>query len=128
MVAHGAWLLRLNAILNAALPSGFQGAVRLANVKADRAILLVENGAMAAKLRQMSLRLQATLRTAGVECTGVEIKVQPQETQLKSRDSVAKPLSGTSCQTLLGFAETLPEGDVLRAALERLVRQAARVD
>jgi hypothetical protein len=126
VMAHGSLLLKLNGILAQALPVSFRQAVRVANIKSGQVILLAENGAIAVKLRQMATRLQTAFRTAGVECTGVDIKVQPSETLFESMGSATKPLSDISVEHIHKLAISLPEGDVLRLALERLVDRAAR--
>ena len=125
-MAHGSLLLKLNGVLTQSLPSSLQGVVRVANVKSGKVILLVENGSVAAKLRQMATRLQTLFRTAGVECNGVEVKVQPSETLFESTGSTVKPLSDAGCSHLEKLSSSLPEGDGLRKALEHLLSRAAR--
>ncbi|MEY4592938.1 MAG: hypothetical protein RIR18_1833 [Pseudomonadota bacterium] len=126
VMAHGALLLRLNGMLAQALPSVLQGAVRVANIKSGKVILMAENGSVAVKLRQMATRLQTAFRAAGVECNGVDVKVQPSEILSESMSSSTKPLSATSCQHLQTLSDSLPEGSDLRGALEKLLSRVAR--
>ena len=126
VMAHGALLLKLNGILALALPMNLRQAVRVANIKSGQVVLLAENGATAVKLRQMATRLQTAFRTAGVECNGVDVKVQPSETLFESMGSVIKPLSDVGADHIHKLVISLPEGDVLRLALERLLNRSAR--
>lgn len=126
VMAHGSLLLKLDGVLAQALSDGLRGAVRVANVKSGKVTLLVENGSVAAKLRQMATRLQTVFRTAGIECSGVEVKVQPLEILFESKSSTVKPLSEVGISHLQNLSNSLPEGEPLRAALEHLVAQAAR--
>ena len=125
VMAHAGQLLRLNGVLQRLVPTNFRGAVRVANVKAGKIIILAENGSVAVKLRQMATRLQASFLAAGAECKAIEVKVQPSENHYETKGSHQKPLSSATRGSLQGFANTLSDNDPLRTALEHLIRNAA---
>jgi hypothetical protein len=128
VMAHAGLLLRLNGVLERIVPINFRGAVRVANVKAGKIIILAENGSVAVKLRQMATRLQASFIAAGAECKSIDVKVQPSENHYETKASHQKPLSSISCGSLQGFANTLSADDPLRVALEHLIHNAAHAE
>ncbi|MEY2632592.1 MAG: hypothetical protein RIR00_1246 [Pseudomonadota bacterium] len=126
VIEHARLLLRLSRRLEQLAPYGLGGAARVANYKSGRVVIHTDNGAVAAKLRQFSRRLQDGFLAAGLECNGVDIKVQPRQNLEQSRTSQQKPLSPRTCETLLKQSRNLPEGSPLKAALEELLERVAR--
>ena len=125
VMAHARLLLKLSRRFAAVAPVGLRHAAHVANYKSGKIIIHADNGAVAAKIRQMSQRLGDELSKGGVECSGIEVKVQPSTIPSQSTSSALKPLSGKAFATLRSTAETLPQGK-LREALNTLLARAAR--
>jgi hypothetical protein len=122
ILAHGRLLLKLSRRYEAVAPAGLAHVSRVANFKLGKLVIHADNGAVAAKLRQMGTSLCRLLSTEGVECRVVEIKVQPREIPYRSSPSKPNPLSANAGSTLRRTAENLPEGSPLRAALDKLLK------
>lgn len=125
VMAHARLLLKLSRRFAAIAPIGMRNAARVANYKSGIVVIHTENGAVAAKLRQMSRRLSNDLSQGGLECSDVEVKVQPRQNLRQSSTSTLKPLSGKAFGMLKSTSENLPPGP-LRAALEHLLARAVR--
>ena len=69
-------LLAMQSALAEVLPGSLATSSRVALVKAGELILFADNGAVAAKLRQMAPRILMRLRQRGYEITGIHLKVQ----------------------------------------------------
>ncbi len=86
-------------------------------------IIAADNGAIAAKLRQLSADLISSLRTRGCEVTGIQIKVQ-----VRAQTAVPRPpqrkLGKAARHSLEDLAARLPEGP-LRTSLHRLLKRSA---
>ena len=123
VMAHARLLLKLTRRLRNALPEPLDSAAQVANFKSGRIVIHAENGAVAAKIRQMSQRLCSELSVEGLECNGIEVKVQPRQIPWQSRASQRNPLSGGAVGSLRAIATTLPPGP-LRAALETLLARS----
>lgn len=125
LAAHAGRLLKLQQIIEATVPSSLAKLCRVANYKLGVVVIHADNGAVAAKLRQMAPSLGDELRSSGTEVTEIRIKVQP-------RDAIPLPLPSISVavisiqakQGLTKLSAELPEGSSLKAALERLVNRA----
>jgi hypothetical protein len=127
VMAHARLLLKLSRRFEAAAPAGLRHAARVANYKLGTVIIHADNGAVAAKIRQLSQRLSNELSKGGAECSGIDVKVQPRQIPSQSTSSTQKPLSGKTIGILESTAETLPQGP-LRAALDLLLKRAARAE
>jgi hypothetical protein len=125
VMAHARLLLKLSRRFAAVAPVGLRHAAHVANYKSGRIIIHADNGAVAAKIRQMSQRLGDELSKGGVECSGIEVKVQPSTIPSQSTSSTQKPLSDKALAALRSTARSLPEGG-LRQALDKLLERAAR--
>lgn len=121
VLAHAELLLRLSRRYEAIAPSGLGHVSRVANYKSGKIIIHADNGAAAAKLRQMSGSLCQHFLKDLPECTGVEIKVQPREIPYQSSPSKPAALSDKAWSRLNETAHSLPSGTPLRAALEQLL-------
>jgi hypothetical protein len=128
VLAHGERLLKLNGIAKNALPCSLQGAIRVGNFKSNKVIILVENGSIATKLRQMGSRILSGFRAAGFECNEVEIKVQPTEKPFESKRSRIPTISTAGCNSLSSFAATLAPDTSLRLAIERLISRSSHTN
>lgn len=124
LMAHARLLQKLACRYEEIAPAGLGHASCVANYKSGIIVIHADNGAVASKLRQMSLRLSDAFRQSGVQCSGIDIKVQPREIPCQSIASTQKPLSDKSAETLKVTASGLPQGSPLRAALEHLLARA----
>ena len=125
VMAHARLLLKLARRFEAVAPAGLRHSAHVANYKLGTVIIHADNGAVAAKIRQLSQRLSDELSKGGTECNGIEVKVQPRQIPCQSMGSLQKPLSSRACGVLRSTSENLPKGP-LRDALEALLASAAR--
>lgn len=125
IMAHARLLQKLARRFEAIAPPALRHAARVANYKSGKVVIHTEYGAVAVKIRQMSRRLCDELSLGGLECSEIEVKVQPRQTRAQSSTSTIKPLSGKAFDMLQATSEALPKGP-LRAALENLLNRAVR--
>lgn len=125
VMAHARLLTRLAARFASVAPGGLGQAAHVANYRNGVLVIHAENGAVAAKLRQLSRRLCDRISFEGCECSDIEVKVQPGQLPFRSTTSTLKPLSGKALGVLRERAESLPGGP-LRAALDLLLARAAK--
>lgn len=125
VMAHARLLLKLARRFEAVAPAAFRYAAHVANYKSGTVVIHTDNGAVAAKIRQMSQRLCAELSKGGAECIVMEVKVLPRQIQRESISSTLKPISEEACLALRSTTEKLPKGP-LRAALDHLLERAAK--
>ena len=126
-MAHARLLLKLSRRFEAVAPAGLRHSAHVANYKLGTIIIHADNGAVAAKIRQLSQRLSNELSKGGAECSGIEVKVQPRQIPSQSTSSTQKPLSDKAIGILRSTTENLPKGP-LREALDRLLERAARAE
>ena len=127
VMAHARLLLKLSRRFEAVAPAGLRHSAHVANYKLGTIIIHADNGAVAAKIRQLSQRLSNELSKGGAECSGIEVKVQPRQIPSQSTSSTQKPLSDKAIGMLRSTTENLPKGP-LREALDKLLERAARVE
>ena len=127
VMAHARLLLRLERGFAASVPAGLAAAAHVANYKSGKLIIHADNGAVAAKLRQMGTRICSELSKSGAECSGIDVRVQPRQIRTHSSTSTEKPLSMKTVAQLRSTAKTLPKGP-LQAALETLLTRAAKAE
>jgi hypothetical protein len=125
MMAHARLLMKLTNRFDAVAPTALRQSAHIANYKSGRIIIHADNGAIAAKLRQMNRRLCDELSFVGVECNEIEVKVQPRQIPERSTISTCKPISDKAAGLLRSTVEMLPKGP-LRDALDQLLQRAAR--
>ncbi|MCE1238768.1 MAG: DUF721 domain-containing protein [Azonexaceae bacterium] len=125
LMAHARLLTKLSGRFHEIAPGGLREAAHVANYRAGTLIIHAENGAVAAKLRQLSRRLCDRLSFEGCECNEIEVKVQPKQLPFRSMTSTLKPLSGKTAGILRSTVEALPKGP-LRHALDTLLQRSAR--
>lgn len=92
----------------------------------ERQILTLgaENGAIAAKLRQLAPQLVEQLQTNGAEVNGIRVKVQVANSRLGPTRR-PRSLSSAGQRQIAELAQNLPES-ALRSALERFVTNSKR--
>ena len=125
VLAHARLLMKLTNLYQEIAPTHLGQASHLANYKSGIIVIHAVSGAVAAKLRQLAPTLADGFSKQGVECNGVQIKVQARKTTAQSTTSTAKPLTRRTSHTLEGLRDSLPSSP-LRAALETLLTRSAR--
>ncbi len=111
-------LAALQRLLEQAVPPAMARYCRVAAFERHTLTVACDNGAVAAKLRQLSTEIAAQFQARGHEITVIQVRVQvnlPRKTALHR----ARPLSPSGKKQLTQFAASLPDSP-LRAALERL--------
>lgn len=123
LTAHAGHLLKLQRIIDTTIPSALLQACRIANYRLGIVFIHADNGAVAAKLRQLAPSLCEELRSGGRQITEIRVKVQPRECPPPRINTESVPALGLrSKQGLTDLANGLPEDSPLRASLERLLR------
>ena len=125
VMAHARLLVKLTHLYQEIAPTHLGQASSLANYKSGIIVIHAVSGAVAAKLRQMAPTLVEGFSKRGVECNGVQVKVQARKINTQSRASTQKPLSSRTSRTLEGLRDSLPDSP-LRSALETLLTHAAK--
>jgi len=126
LAAHAGRLLKLQRLFQAAVPAALAQTCRVANYRLGVVFVHAENGAVAAKLRQISPSLCKVFCSGGEQVTEIQVKVQPLNAAAHNRSrpkaAVLEEPSRESIGRLLG---SLPEGP-LRDALGRLLKYAEK--
>jgi len=123
LTGHAARLLRLRQVFEAAVPRQLARSARVANLKLGKLIIHADNGAVAAKLKQIIPTLVDAFRKNSAEVTGIEVKVQPREdTGTAASPESHAPLCDYAKHGLTSLAESLPADSPLRGALRHLVK------
>jgi hypothetical protein len=125
VLAHARLLIKLTHLYQDIAPANLSQASRLANYKSGIIVIYAANGVLAAKLRQLAPTLAEGFSQRGIECNGVQVKVQALESHAQSRTSTRKPLSARASGELERLRDALPASP-LRAALEILLARAAK--
>ncbi len=108
-----------------AAPAPLAGASRVIGFEHRILTLGADNGAVAAKLRQITPQLVEQLQANGAEVTGIRVKVQVANI-LAPRKPVARSISAAAQQQVAGLAANLPDSP-LKSALQRLARRGKQV-
>ena len=125
VLAHARLLMKLTALYQEIAPAHLGQASSLANYKSGTIVIHAASGAVAAKLRQLAPTLADGFSRRGVECNGVQIKVQAPKITAQSMASTKKPLTPRTSHTLEGLRDSLPSSP-LRTALATLLTRSAR--
>ena len=123
VLAHARLLIKLANLYQKIAPAHLSQASTLANYKSGIIVIHATSGAVAAKLRQLAPSLADGFSKKGIECNGVQVKVQAPETNAQSMTSTQKPLSIKAEQSLCELRDHLPQSP-LRSALENLLARA----
>ena len=125
VMAHARLLIKLTHIYQEIAPIHLGQASSLANYKSGVIVIHAVSGAVAAKLRQLAPTLVEGFSKRGIECNGVQVKVQARKINTQSKASPQKPLSSRSSRSLEDLRDSLPDSP-LRSALESLLTHAAK--
>ena len=123
VLAHARLLIKLANLYQKIAPAHLSQASTLANYKSGIIVIHATSGAVAAKLRQLAPSLADGFSKKGIECNGVQVKVQAPEINTQSMTSTQKPLSIKAEQSLCELRDHLPQSP-LRNALENLLARA----
>ena len=123
VLAHARLLIKLANLYQKIAPAHLSQASTLANYKSRIIVIHATSGAVAAKLRQLAPSLADGFSKKGIECNGVQVKVQAPEINTQSMTSTQKPLSIKTEQSLCELRDHLPQSP-LRSALENLLARA----
>ena len=116
----------LEQFLLEAAPSALARASRVANLKAGTLVILADNAAVAAKLRQLAPRLLLHFQERGIEVTVIRVEVQVKPHKIKAEDPVTKrPLPPEAIKDFSALSDALPASP-LKSALARLVARQRR--
>ncbi len=109
-------------------PPDMVRASRVVNNRNGMLVIAADNGAIAAKLRQLAPRLLKNMQKQGVEVTGIRVQVQVERTSPAPRIRVEKtPLTIDSIDNFENLSKQVKDPD-LRSALARFAarRRSAR--
>ena len=127
VMAHAKLLIKLAQLYKTIAPTHLSQSSSLANYKSGIIVIHTTSGAVAAKLRQLAPTLADGFSKRGVECNGLQVKVQAHKSETQSRTSTQKPLSAQTSQELTQLRNALPDGS-LRDALETLLERSAKAE
>lgn len=125
LMAHARLLIKLSRRFAAIAPTTLRHSAHVANYKSGKVVIHADNGAVAVKIRQMGRRLCDELSKGTVECSEIEVKVQPLQIHSQSVTSTVKPISSKALDILDSKRNELPPGP-LRNALESLIARAVK--
>lgn len=121
LATHAERLLRLQQLFEKTAPVALAQTCRIANIKLGVIVIHAENGASAAKLRQIAPSLSGAFRSSGWEVTEIRIKVQPLDAALQYAPAAQAAVLGEAGRaSIVRLAENLPDGP-LREALGRFM-------
>jgi hypothetical protein len=115
-------LHEMRALLAESLPENLSGAIAPAVSETGELLLYADNGAVAAKLKQLAPRILVFFKQRGIEVTGVRVQVQV-GFHTKPLPQKQIFLSRAGGDAVLGLAGRISD-PALRAALQRLARRA----
>jgi hypothetical protein len=111
----------LQQLLFEASPPSLAAASGVADLKSGTLIVVADNAAVAAKLRQLAPRLLLNLRESANEVTGIRVEVQVKPHKIKAEEQITKRgLPADAIKEFAALSEGLPDSP-LKNALGRLV-------
>jgi hypothetical protein len=124
MLAAGARrLVALQKIYSAAAPRELSAASRVKTCKGGTIVIVCDNAAVAAKLRQLTAGLLAAIQKSAAELTAIKVEVQvPGAPQERIPDSHKDGLTVASVEKFADLCRRVPKGP-LRSAIRKLVKR-----
>ena len=123
---HATRLMRLQGVLQQHLSPALTAACGVANLKNGVLVLLADNGAVAARLKQLAPSLAAQFAASGAPVQEVQVRVRIGATTAPDRPPTQRSISPDGSRSIEAFSATLPAGSPLRESLERLVARSRR--
>jgi hypothetical protein len=111
-------LIELRKILAAVLPESLGRYCCIANYKQGKVVVFAANSAVAAKLKLLSPGLSEELSRRATEVTGLEVRVQPLDSESQVIEKSAK-MSAEAARALGRLAQQLSDSE-LKTALSRI--------
>lgn len=124
MMAHARLLKRLQAAYEQAAPAYLGQASRVANYKQGMVVIHADSGGVAVKLKQLSPSLTGVFLGMGIECSGIQVRVQPAQEGPEARPRPNRALTPNARQGLGELAAGMADSP-LRRALESLLKRSA---
>lgn len=121
--AHAGRLLRLQRQLSELLPDYMASACKVANLKEDELVILVDSQGLAVKLRQAVPSLLVDFARIGVLLRDIKVKVAVREYRQAPPPVPQRHVSDTTRSGLDTLAASLPADSPLAKALQRFVKQ-----
>jgi hypothetical protein len=117
-------LLALQRLYEQIAPASLLRYSRVLQIERQILTLAANNGAIAAKLRQLAPELTRLLQNKGCEVTGIQVRVQ---VTLPATENTPTPptLSAMGRKRLIELAVELPDSP-LKSALQRLAQKAGQ--
>lgn len=124
---HARRLTEVQQVLLAIVPFPLCRAIRVGNFRAGTLLVVADNAAVAAKLRQLVPTLLRQVRKRELEVTGIRVEVQVAGQQKPCLDKAVRDLSRRTLEDLDRLAGTLKDSP-LKAAISLMVqrRKSAR--
>ena len=126
LMAHASEVLKAGRIYQQIVPPALARISRVANLRAGVVVIHAEHGAAANKLKQQTSYLIGEFLKKGLDCTGIEIRVQPNSIREATPEAHQKPLSERALAALEDAAGKMRPGSPLKERLANLIRQVAR--
>ncbi|HSF22274.1 MAG TPA: DciA family protein [Burkholderiales bacterium] len=124
LARHARRLSDLQMLLLEATPSELAAATRVTDLKAGTLVVLADNPAVAAKLRQLAPRLLKHVQKQQPQITGIRVGVQVKTHKINAEHEVTKrPLPPEAIKDLGELAEALPPSSLKSALAQLLARR-----
>jgi hypothetical protein len=124
LARHARRLSDLQLLLIEATPSELAAATRVTDLKAGTLVVLADNPAVAAKLRQLAPRLLKHVQKQQPEITGIRVGVQVKTHKINAEHEITKrPLPPEAIKDLGELAEALPPSSLKSALAQLLARR-----
>lgn len=120
--AHAKRLLRLQRLLETALPLPLRAHARVANLRQGKLIIHAANSAVAAKLRQFGPRFTELFLKDGAQISEIDVRVQAKTPNSPPKKQIPIDLpSEERKHALTQLTDNLPDDSPLKSALGRLL-------
>jgi len=126
VLAQGERILHVSRLYESVVPAALFRISRVANIKSGIIVIHADHGAAATKLKQLPRHLTDEFVKRGVECTGIEIRVQDAPQQYHHSQPKQKPLGEQALAFMQDAAQKLDTDSPLRRQIETLIERAPR--
>ena len=126
VMAHASTILKISRAYQQLVPFALANISQVANFKAGVVIIHTEHGSAANKLKQQTNRLIDEFLKKGIECIGIEVRVQAKAFHETETTTTHKPLSEQALTHMTEAADKMRDGSPLKAKIAYLIEHAAR--